>query len=301
MRRRPQLDVGPVLVDSDDIDVCRLSVSVVMPTLNEAANLPHVFARLPAGLHEVIIVDGRSVDDTVEVAWRLRSDVKVVTQKHKGKGDAVACGIAAATGDVIALIDADGSTDPAEIPRFVAALVAGADFATGSRYLEGGGSDDLTWYRSMGCRVLSSIANLLFGTKYTDINYGYNVFRTSCLEVLRVDCTGFELEALLNVRAGEAWTPGGGSTQLRAVQNQWIVEPAPDQGRPTSAQAHFARAVHEDGTTEARVLPWRVGHGLKGEIRVPTDCHRGCTQILILRPCRISTANAGTLGVSWMT
>ncbi len=174
-----------------------------MPTLNEAANLPHVFARLPAGLHEVIIVDGRSVDDTVEVAWRLRSDVKVVTQKHKGKGDAVACGIAAATGDVIALIDADGSTDPAEIPRFVAALVAGADFATGSRYLEGGGSDDLTWYRSMGCRVLSSIANLLFGTKYTDINYGYNVFRTSCLEVLRVDCTGFELEALLNVRVAK--------------------------------------------------------------------------------------------------
>jgi glycosyltransferase involved in cell wall biosynthesis len=190
-------------VEVDDLDLSGLSVSVVIPTLNEAANLPHVLPRLPTGLHEVIIVDGNSVDDTVEVASRIRPDIKIVAQMHKGKGDAVGCGIHAATGDVIALIDADGSTDPAEIPRFVAALADGADFATGSRYLAGGGSADLTWYRSLGCRLLSTVANLLFGTKYTDINYGYNVFRTTCLDTLHVDATGFELEALLNVRAAK--------------------------------------------------------------------------------------------------
>ena len=94
-------------------------VTVVIPTLNEARNLPHVFAKLPAGLHEVIIVDGNSVDDTVATARRLRPDVRIVRQNRSGKGNALACGFAAATGDIIAMVDADGSADPAEIPQFV--------------------------------------------------------------------------------------------------------------------------------------------------------------------------------------
>ena len=109
-------------------------VSVVIPTLNEARNLPHVFAELPAGLHEVIIVDGNSVDDTVATARRLRPDVRIVRQNRSGKGNALACGFAAATGDIIAMVDADGSADPAEIPQFVMALLDGADFAKGTRF-----------------------------------------------------------------------------------------------------------------------------------------------------------------------
>src|SRR6187399_2959253 len=73
-------------------------VTVVVPTLNEAANLPHVFAELPEGLHEVIVVDGFSKDDTIEVAKRLRPDVRIVLQERRGKGNALACGFAAATG-----------------------------------------------------------------------------------------------------------------------------------------------------------------------------------------------------------
>jgi GT2 family glycosyltransferase len=104
----------------------RPTVSVIIPALNEARNLPHVLGRLPEGIDEVILVDGRSTDDTVAVARRLRPDVRVVEQTRKGKGNALACGFDAATGDIIVMIDADGSTDPAEIPRFVDALVAGA-------------------------------------------------------------------------------------------------------------------------------------------------------------------------------
>jgi glycosyltransferase involved in cell wall biosynthesis len=106
-------------------------VTVVIPTLNEARNLEHVFAALPTGLHEVILVDGHSVDGTPDVARRLLPDVRVINQTRKGKGNALACGFAAATGDIIVMIDADGSTDPAEIPRFVEALTSGADFAKG--------------------------------------------------------------------------------------------------------------------------------------------------------------------------
>lgn len=177
-----------------------MRVSVVIPTLNEAENLPHVFAQLPAALHEVVLVDGHSVDDTVEVARRLRPDIRVVRQARRGKGDALACGFSACTGDAIVMMDADGSTDPSEIPRFVAALAEGADFAKGSRCLPGGGSADLTWLRSAGNKFLSFAVNLLYGTKYTDLCYGYNAFRLSCLESLFVDCPGFEVETLINIR-----------------------------------------------------------------------------------------------------
>ena len=110
------------------------TVSVVIPALNEERNLSHVFGRLPAGITEVIVVDGGSIDRTVAVARELRPDVKIVQQTRTGKGNALACGFAAATGDIIVMIDADGSTDPAEIPAFVAKLVAGDDFVKGSRF-----------------------------------------------------------------------------------------------------------------------------------------------------------------------
>jgi glycosyltransferase involved in cell wall biosynthesis len=79
-------------------------VSVVVPTYNEAKNLPHVFALLPEDLHEVIVVDGRSVDDTLAVARSLRPDVRIVLQNRRGKGNAMACGFAAVTGDVIVML-----------------------------------------------------------------------------------------------------------------------------------------------------------------------------------------------------
>jgi glycosyltransferase involved in cell wall biosynthesis len=192
-------------------------VSVVIPTLNEARNLPHVFARLPPDVHEVIVVDGHSVDGTLAVARSLRPDVRVVLQTRKGKGNALACGFAAATGDVIAMVDADGSADPAELPRFVQALVAGSHFAKGSRYAAGGGSTDLTRIRSLGNRALSAFVNLCYGTKYTDLCYGYNVFWRSAVPVLDLDATspppasgaplwgdGFEVETLINIRVARA-------------------------------------------------------------------------------------------------
>ena len=135
-------------------------VSVVVPTLNEARNLPYVFSRLPADVHEVIVVDGHSVDDTIAVARRLRPDVRVVQQTRRGKGNALACGFEAATGDVIAMVDADGSTDPGEIPRFVRALLNGADFAKGTRFSAGGGSSDITRQRKAGNHMLGAVVNL---------------------------------------------------------------------------------------------------------------------------------------------
>ena len=192
----------------------RPSVSVVIPTLNEARNLGHVFAALPAGLHEVILVDGHSVDGTPDVARRLRPDVRVVNQTRTGKGNALACGFAAATGDIIVMIDADGSTDPAEIPRFVEALTSGADFAKGSRFAPGAGSTDITPLRRLGNKLLGLAVNLMYGTRYSDLCYGYNAFwarhapafglQAEAPGQRKVWGDGFEIETVLNLRASAA-------------------------------------------------------------------------------------------------
>jgi len=182
----------------------RPTVTAIIPTLNEAENLPHVFAQLPRGINELIIVDGHSTDDTVSVARELREDARIVLQDRKGKGNALACGFAAARGDIVVMIDADGSTDPSEIPTFIAPLIQGADFVKGSRYMEGGGSADITGIRSLGNRGLGSIVNVMFGTAYTDLCYGYNAFWRRCLPQLHVTCDGFEVETILNVRAAKA-------------------------------------------------------------------------------------------------
>src|SRR5215471_20106511 len=192
-------------------------VSVVVPTLNEARNLPYVFSRIPADVHEVIVVDGHSVDDTVAVARQLRPDVQVVQQTRRGKGNALACGFEAATGDVIAMVDADGSTDPGEIPNFVHALLSGADFAKGTRFAAGGGSSDITRLRRFGNRMLGAVVNLCYGTRYSDLCYGFNVFWQKHLPVLDLDITsppssrgdgrlwgdGFEIETLIHMRVAE--------------------------------------------------------------------------------------------------
>jgi glycosyltransferase involved in cell wall biosynthesis len=197
--RHPPRGMSPPPLTALDV-----RVSVVIPTLNEAENLPHVFARLPAGLHELIIVDGNSVDDTVEVAGSLRPDARIVMQTGRGKGDALQTGFAACTGDIIVMIDADGSTDASEIPRFVAALCNGADFVKGSRFAQGGGSTDITPLRRAGNRALNALVNTLYGTSYTDLCYGYNAFWARCLPYMRVDCAGFEVETLINIRIAKA-------------------------------------------------------------------------------------------------
>jgi glycosyltransferase involved in cell wall biosynthesis len=195
--------VEPVLdrLVPDDPFLSTVAVSVVIPTLNEAENLPHVFERIPPQVYEVIIVDGASTDDTVEVARDLWPGVRVIQQTGTGKGNALSCGFAAAEGDVIVMLDADGSTDPAEIPRFVAALLTGADFAKGTRFMTGGGSADITPMRRAGNRVLSGLVNRLWDADYSDLCYGYNAFWRRCLPAINPDCDGFEVETLINIRA----------------------------------------------------------------------------------------------------
>lgn len=188
-------------------------VSVVIPARNEARNLEIILPMLPP-VYEVILVDGNSVDDTIETAQRLMPTIKVVQQTRKGKGNALACGFEAVTGDVVVMFDADCSADAAEIPRFVQALKDGADVAKGSRYAPGGGSDDITIIRGLGNKGLNMISNVLLRAKYTDLCYGYNAFWADTLPTIGLLSStlpqptdgsmrwgdGFEIETILTCR-----------------------------------------------------------------------------------------------------
>ncbi len=176
-------------------------VSIVIPALNEASNLPHVLGRLDGLADEIVLVDGNSDDGTCEVARSLRPDIVTLVQDGRGKGNALSLGFAAASGDIIVMLDADGSTDPAEIPSFVGALLAGADFAKGSRFLHGAGSTDMPFYRRWGNSTFVLLVRLLFGGRYTDLCYGYNAFWADVVPTLGLNGDGFEIETMMNIRA----------------------------------------------------------------------------------------------------
>ncbi len=186
------------------------TVSVVIPARNEARNIGWVLDRLPTIIDEVVLVDGNSVDNTVEVARRHRPDIVVARQARRGKGNALALGFEVAQGDYIVMIDADGSMEPAEIHAFVAALVGGAHYAKGSRFTTGGGSGDITVLRRAGNLSLNALTNFLFGSSYSDLCYGFNAFTRECVATFALPQAtvpgeaqwgdGFEIETMINIR-----------------------------------------------------------------------------------------------------
>jgi glycosyltransferase involved in cell wall biosynthesis len=176
-------------------------VSVIIPTMNEAENIGWVLERLPSYVYEVVLIDGRSTDDTVDRARSVRPDIKVVLETAKGKGAALRAGFAAATGDLIVMIDADCSMEPAEIDRFVSMMCHGYDFVKGSRFMAGGGSSDITRIRDWGNRVLTTAVNILFKTKFSDLCYGYIGFHRNHLAALDLQSDGFEIETELITHA----------------------------------------------------------------------------------------------------
>jgi len=183
-------------------------VSIIVPTLNEAANAREILPYL-ADYYEVIVVDGHSTDGTADIAREVLPSAKVIQQTRKGKGNAMACGFAAATGEALVMFDIDGSSDPHEIPRFIKALTDGADLAKGSRFCPGGGSDDITLLRNVGNAGLNLLASILTNHRFTDLCYGYNAFWSDQLYMLdlpEIEATdsdlmvrgdGFEIEALI--------------------------------------------------------------------------------------------------------
>lgn len=234
-------------------------VSIVMPTLNERENLPHVLTRIPRWVHELVMVDGHSEDGTVETAKQLwpndlivtgqrgqrsfpvtfrrrakETVLRLVSQRRKGKGEALRRGFEAATGDIVVIMDADGSNDPRELTSFVGALLAGADLVKGSRFLQGGGTADMSYFRYLGNWCFVRMVRIFFGCKFSDLNYGYIAMWRRLVPELQLDGDGFEIETMMNVRALKlglkvAEVPSfedkriHGTSNLRTIPDGWRV------------------------------------------------------------------------------
>lgn len=186
-------------------DAPLLSISVVVPAKNEGKNVAWVLRGIPRWVHEVVLVDGDSTDGTVESARGAWPDIVVVQQTRPGKGAALRDGFAAATGDIVVMIDADGSMDPAEIEVFIEPLLNGeCDLVKGSRWLDGGGSSDITPLRRAGNKMLLATVNRIFRAEFTELCYGFMAFRRPCIDCLRLTADGFEIETQIVVHAVRA-------------------------------------------------------------------------------------------------
>ncbi len=246
-------------------------VSLILPALNEADGLRAVLPRIPSIVDNVIVVNGPSTDDTVEVVHKLRPDALLVQQTGRGKGNALKHGLAVADGDIIVTMDADGSMNPEDIVLFVTQLLQGADFVKGSRSLPGGGSSDFTRLRRFGNDVLTRIANVIFGASYTDITYGYNAYWRSTIRHLGRLADGFEFEIQAAVRATTvgmrtaevpAHEPArvGGESKLNpvsdgiAILKVLVAEASPRRAARLGA-AYEAEEAHERGALREKLMP----------------------------------------------
>jgi len=206
-------------------------ISVIIPTLNEGKSLPRVLEELPGYVDEVIIVDGHSKDNTVEVAKRFKAKI---VYDDVGKGSALIKGMKEATGDIIIMMDADCSHIPSEIDLLVTGIQSGFDVCMGSRFIQGGGTEDMTLFRKFGNKFFVFLVNLLWGMNYSDLCYGYRSIRKDCIEKLDLESDGFGIETELSIKAAKEKLKvlevpsyekarASGEGKLRTFRDGWII------------------------------------------------------------------------------
>lgn len=210
-------------------------VTVVLPCLNEAEALPGVLAAIPVG-YRALVVDNNSTDGTAEVA--RAHGARVVTERVPGYGSAVHAGVVAADTEIVTVIDADGSLDPAELPRLVAAL-DGADMATGRRRAVPGLR--WPWHARLGTAAVCHRLRRRHGLAVHDIAPMRAVRREALLGLGVQDRrSGYPLELL--VRA--------------AAANWQVVELEVDYGPRTGGTSKVSGSVR--GSVHAAVDFWKV-------------------------------------------
>jgi glycosyltransferase involved in cell wall biosynthesis len=192
-----------------------MKISIIIPAKNEEANIYRLISEIPIAVYEIIVIDGNSVDETFNIAKSHPKCTKVIKQIAKGKGAALSRGFAECVGDIVITLDADGSTDPREIPSFIDEIILGNHLVKGSRKIPNGGSEDLTLFRDLGNLFLTSVANMLFKTNWSDLAYGYIAITKDLLSELKINNfdetyssklkygQGFEIESLICCRTAK--------------------------------------------------------------------------------------------------
>lgn len=183
-----------------------MKISVIFPTRNEEGCIGRVLREVPREIvDEIIVIDGHSTDRTEEEAKaELRPSDRFVMQKGKGYGGAFREAFDIATGDVIIMMDADGSHDPKDIPAIVDKVERGYEYVMASRYAPGGRSDDDTFIRWFGNRFFTWLTNAVHSTRVTDSLYLYTAITREGLNKLNLKTDGFEFCTEILVKAHRA-------------------------------------------------------------------------------------------------
>lgn len=176
-------------------------LSIVIPTLNEQDNIKVLFKEIHPIIkkykYEILIIDGHSKDKTVEYA---KSFGARIIYDNEGKGSALIKGFNAARGKITISMDADLSNRPNELLLLIAGIEAGYDVCMGSRFLTGGGSDDMPWIRKLGNKIFVTIVNIACHSHYTDMCYGYRSFARNVSRKLDLKEKGFGIETEINIK-----------------------------------------------------------------------------------------------------
>jgi len=177
-----------------------MTVSTVIPTLNEEKNIREVLEQIRDMVDEVVIVDGGSSDKTVEYA---REYDTTILFDDKGKGSALRKGLREAAGDIVVMMDADLSHGANEIPVMVQAVESGFDIAMGSRFIQGGGTEDMPLHRRLGNKFFVYLVNLLWNMNYSDLCYGYRALNQKAIQTLELTRDGFGIETEISIQAAK--------------------------------------------------------------------------------------------------
>ena len=181
------------------------NVSVIIPTLNEVGNIEKVLMELLKFkfINEILIIDAHSTDGTLELVRKFskkHKKIKLELQRGEGKGSALREGFEKFSGEIVLIMDADLSHDTKEIPDMVQPIVDGkVDAVLASRFLKGGGSEDITKFRTFGNMVFCFLVNSFWDVNYTDLCYGYRAFKKEVIEKLNLESDGFEIETEISI------------------------------------------------------------------------------------------------------
>ncbi len=182
----------------------KIEISIIIPTLNEEENIERVIKSIKKILssqsYEIIVVDGYSSDNTVKKA--IENGAIVIYDK-KGKGSALRKGFDKAKGDILISMDADLSNDPKELYLIIDSIKIGYDICMGSRFITGGGTEDMPYFRKFGNRFFVLLVNLFFGSHYSDLCYGYRGFRKKIIKDLNLKEDRFAIETEININAAK--------------------------------------------------------------------------------------------------